>query len=392
MIEPSFSEVARAIHRSGWRLVVAVTGGGSGAIAAMVQTPGASRTVLEAVVPYSQAAQVQWLGGAPDQACSAATARAMAMSAFIQARRLDAESDPRRLLGVGCTASLASDRPKRGEHRIHVAVQTARETWSYSLPLVKDRRDRSGEELAATALTLWAIAAACGVEGRPAGDLLPPDGDEERLESDYERAPLAIAELLLGQRRCAVLKSGSTTEYFDAAQTPRLTAVFPGAFNPPHQGHLGMAAEAERRLGGPVAWEVSIANVDKPPLDYISIRERLAGLRREDDKRMAALTCSPTFREKAELFPGVVFVVGADTLLRIGDEHYYGDDDRGRDAAIAAIAQQGCRFLVFGREVAGRFQTLADLAIPAPLRMICDEVPAADFREDVSSTALRGGA
>ena len=100
------------------------------------------------------------------------------------------------------------------------------------------------------------------------------------------------------------------------------------------------------------------------------------------------ITRAPTFVEKAELFPGATFVVGADTMVRIAEPRYYGGDDRGgtmRDL----IARQGCRFLVFGRKVAGRFQSLGDLVLPAALRALCDEVPEAEFREDVSSTELR---
>src|SRR5688500_5832183 len=86
LLPTDWHDVARAIHGSGRRMVIAVTGGGSGALAALLQTPGASRSVLEAVVPYSFTALVDWIGGQPDQACSEATARAMAMAAFERAR------------------------------------------------------------------------------------------------------------------------------------------------------------------------------------------------------------------------------------------------------------------------------------------------------------------
>ena len=41
------------IHASGKQFVVAITGGGSGAISALLEVPGGSASVLEAVVPYS---------------------------------------------------------------------------------------------------------------------------------------------------------------------------------------------------------------------------------------------------------------------------------------------------------------------------------------------------
>jgi hypothetical protein len=150
-----------------------------------------------------------------------------------------------------------------------------------------------------------------------------------------------------------------------------------------------MAEMAEWRLKQLVAWEMSILNVDKPPLDFISIRTRVHALRFEDSQRSIALTRAATFREKAELFPGATFVVGADTMLRIAEPRYYGGEQTQRDAAIAEIARRGCRFLVFGRELDGRFATLGDLNLPAELRRLCDEVSASEFREDVSSTELR---
>src|SRR5205823_7907670 len=76
------------IHKSGRQLVLAVTGGGSGAISALLQVPGASASVLEAIVPYAATALADWLGGRPDQYCSERTARAMAMAAVERARQL----------------------------------------------------------------------------------------------------------------------------------------------------------------------------------------------------------------------------------------------------------------------------------------------------------------
>ena len=55
------------------------------------------------------------------------------------------------------------------------------------------------------------------------------------------------------------------------------------------------------------------------------------------------------------------------------------------------VAFQPGDFLVFGREMGGRFCCLGEVTIPTELRVLCDEIPASEFREDVSSTELRGG-
>jgi nicotinamide mononucleotide (NMN) deamidase PncC len=375
-------EIAAAIHSSGRKLVLAVTGGGSGAISALLETPGASRTILEAVVPYSLPALADWIGGKPEQACSEATARAMAMAAFMRVLTLTTEGNVSELVGVGCTASLATDRPKRGPRRIHVGIQAANRTSVYSLALTDERPTRANDEKTAALLLLSLIAEACGVKTAKSP---PPDS----LRADTESVEQELVALLLGYEKKRDLKPGTSREYYPDEAIPPSPLVFPGAFNPPHTGHQRMADIAERRLGTPLAWEISLTNVDKPPLDFIALRDRIAAIQAMDESRRIALSRAATFREKATLFPGATFVVGVDTMLRIAEPRYYGDDNVRRDAAVAEIARHGCRFLVFGREMEGRFVTLGDLNLPARLRALCDEVPAEEFREDVSSSALR---
>jgi hypothetical protein len=242
--------------------------------------------------------------------------------------------------------------------------------------------------LVAAELVVRVVAAAVGVSDSTSLSAEPHLADADRLDVDRADADMAVSELLLGARNKVLLTSGV------AAPTPTADAslpalVFPGAFNPPHAGHLRMAALAEERLNKTLTWELSIANVDKPLLDFIAIRDRVQALQSEDHNRQITLTRAPAFREKAALFPGATFVVGADTVVRIADPRYYGGDIARRDAAIAAIAGHACRFLVFGRQIGDRFETLSELDLPPALRALCDEVPAAEFREDISSTQIR---
>src|SRR4051794_38787118 len=111
-------QLIEALHAAPYKSVLAVTGGGTEAAALLLAVPGGSRTVLEILVPYAGRSLAEFLGHQPEQACSAETGRAMAIRALDRARWLaPAEAG----VGVGCTASLATDRPKRGEHRFHIA-------------------------------------------------------------------------------------------------------------------------------------------------------------------------------------------------------------------------------------------------------------------------------
>ena len=147
-----------------------------------------------------------------------------------------------------------------------------------------------------------------------------------------------------------------------------------------------MAEVAADRLQCPVSYELSVFNVDKPPLNYADLRDRLSAFPAEAS---VLLTHAPRFTDKAELFPGRTFVVGADTILRVGNVRYYGDSQGARDAALARLAEREVRFLVFGRLLEDRFETLDDLALPEALRALCDGVSEGEFRQDLSSTALR---
>jgi len=362
--------LVQEVHAGGMSLILAVTGGGSGAIAALLTVPGASRTVLEAVVPYSSAALTDFLGGPPEQFCSERTARLMAMTAYRRARCLAPAGI---VLGVGATASLASDRPKRGPHRVYVGWQSSSTTATSYLDLQKGIRDRTAEEHLVAALVLNAVAAATGAQGRLELPLVTGEHVQEML---VHGAP-DEQQLLAGTTSLVARGSASFSK---PAQ-----AVFSGAFHPLHVGHRSLAAVAGRLLGCQVAFEISIENVDKPPLDFLEMQTRV---RQFDADDAVWLSVAPTFVKKSELFPGCTFVVGADTVERIGQHRYYGSP-QAMEAAIAEIAERGCRFLVFGRTVGDSFRTLDDLRLPQSLAALCQGVPATDFREDISSTAIR---
>ena len=366
-------ELVAAIHATPTRLVLVITGGGSRAISALLEVPGASRTVLEAVVPYSEGSLVHWLGGPPDQACSPATARAMAMAAFRRAGDYCSSDVP--LAGIAATASLASDRPKRGPHRVHLAAQSAAATLTWSLELAKGRRSRAEEEQLVARLVLNLTAEECGLPSWLDLGLVP----EEHLESRATLAPPDWQELLQGVR--TVVRHGGQPDA--ASRAPHL--IFPGAFHPLHAGHRRMAQVAEAMLGRHVEFEISIRNVDKPPLDYTEIQQRLAQF---GPGQPVWLTRAPTFEEKSQAFPGATFLVGADTIRRIADPRYYGGEPA-MHQALERIAGRGCRFLVFGRIGPSGFVRPGDLELPPILRRISIEVSAEQFREDVSSSELR---
>jgi hypothetical protein len=182
-LDASWRETIAAMHASGRQAVLAITGGGSGAIAELLRVPGGSRLLLEAVVPYDSRALTEFVGFEPEQACSVETAVAMARRARERAAKL--APDGAQLIGLGATAGLVTDRPRQGEHRCHIAVTTAAGTDTCSIVLAKGRRDRPAEEdVVARAAVLW-LARGCGVDAPSPRVLL--DADERYTESAAAR-------------------------------------------------------------------------------------------------------------------------------------------------------------------------------------------------------------
>ena len=61
----SISHLVERIHASPHRAVIAVTGAGGQALAWILSLPGASMTVLEAIVPYGRISMRDFLGHEP---------------------------------------------------------------------------------------------------------------------------------------------------------------------------------------------------------------------------------------------------------------------------------------------------------------------------------------
>jgi nicotinamide mononucleotide (NMN) deamidase PncC len=376
--DAAWQKLISTLHASGRKAALAITGGGSGAVGELLRVPGGSRLLIEAQVPYDALALARFLGFAPAQACSSDTAIAMAQSARARAATLvPAGTD---LVGLGATAALVSDRPRKGEHRFHIAFANSAGIAHCTCVMAKGRRDRAAEEdLVARAIVLW-LARGCGIAAPSPRSLL--DADETYAET-VVAAVDTIDQLLAGELdRVTVQPDGQMM-----LSAPQPFVLFPGSFNPMHEGHVLLARVAEELRQQPLAFEISVTNVDKPPLARETVRHRLAQFAW---KSPVELTRAPTFVEKSRLFPGTTFVVGADTAERLFGPKYYGDDEARMHDALEEIANSGGSFLVAVRiDAAGRVRALNDIPVPRRYADLFTEIPEHLFRFDTSSSDIR---
>lgn len=109
-----------AIHASGFQACIVVSGGGIGAVHALLSRPGASQFVLDVRIPYSREAMTAYLGQAPATYCSEDTAKKMVHTACAHASRYTPHA-----LGIACTAALQTLQERADPDRAHLCVCSA---------------------------------------------------------------------------------------------------------------------------------------------------------------------------------------------------------------------------------------------------------------------------
>jgi hypothetical protein len=372
-------ELVEEVHAAPGMLVYEFAGAGVQALAWLHAVGGSSRTVLEATDRYASRSLEEAIGFRPAKSVSPDVARRLAAHARRRAVALAPVGVS--VAGVACSATIATDRRKRGEHGVALAVATTLGTFERSVTLVKGARARAEEEAVVSQLVLGMIAAATGVLRRVPPTMLPEETFEERF------APAPLLEQFLAGARHQVALDVDGTLCGDLSWPAGGVALVCGAFNPLHEGHLGLAAAAQAHLGRPVAFELAIANAEKATLAPAEAYRRSMQF---PGRAPLLITRAPLFSQKARLVPGAVFVLGVDTAARVLEERFY-EGARDLDAALDEVRANGSRFLVAGRRQEDRFVTLADLAVPARHADLFEALPEATFRADVSSSAIREG-
>ena len=307
-----------------------------------------------------------FLNRKPDHYCSLNTSLSMAANAYKKCMQIDPEYKKKYLIGISVTASLATTYTKIGDHKFYISVQTESFTKSIECLLIKGSRSREEEEQLITEYVLSLVAECCDIKKNM------PHHDE-----------IPIIHTIKAEKSWKKLLNNDVNFISSDRSTPEL--IFPGSFNPLHDGHLRMRELAEKKTGMRATFEICARNADKPPLTFHEIKRTLDQF---TDNDSWVMTSAGRFSEKAEMFPNSVFIIGADTLMRVFDEKFYSNKKDMLDH-IDRFNDHNINFLVFGRKVNKKFISLRDIVIPENIKNRCTGFEEGSFRDDISSTELR---
>ena len=373
------------LQHAGAQIVLIVSGGGSQVISQLLTQPGASKIILEALVPYARTAMSELLGSEPRNYCSDQVARQLAVTGWQRSIKLSREIGNN--VGVAVTASLRSVNPKQGQHRIHVATHHIQGTRTATLLLKNNLRSRLEEEHVAALLVLDVLVGTYTTKieypWRRELESLLVEGED--IVREQYMAPITWQNLFSADELVIPIETNIPAELHRVSARTQDKLIFSGSFAPLHEGHLAMARLAEEIAERSVEWELSVCNVDKPMLDYIEVSRRANQFKGEK----LWLSRAPTFIEKIQAFPQSTFVMGADTYKRLIDLKYYGGSQEQLRSAMQTICQKARGLIVFGRVQDGTFENPVDFNVPAALREVTYFVSEREFRLDISSSNIR---
>lgn len=363
--------LVQAIHSTPTMASIATTGGGTYIFPMLLEKGNGSKTLIGGFVPYDPAEHEDFLGGKSDKWVAEMDARALAMIAYMRAQKHKPNQE---VVGIGATSSLMrverdgdgnflAERKGR-KHSIFIALQTARRTITHTLVYSLDEEMASviggdnpldirvAEERLTANLILNLLAEGCGVSSR-----IHTFAEEEiiRKEAIATEIHPNLPQLFFFNDHDYVGVSCNNGVITPLPNYYPPNGLIPGSFNPIHEGHRQMRKELKDYLTVQmpepvVGYEIAIKRADKPPIDYLSLKERLQHIANHDETASLYITNATKFVDKALLFSNCTFGLGFDTAERLIDPIYYDNSIPGRDEALKVMRDRGTRFMVFGRQ------------------------------------------
>ena len=322
------------LKQAGVSMHIAATGGGAGFIQKLWEVPGSSSYLSGFSFPYSKEEQIEFLGFTPEHFCSEEAAVDLASAAYMKAYQFGGKKP----VGIGLTASVASEQEHHGDHRVYCCIITDDLVRSYQYTLIKGHGEfvRKLDGGSCDDMMFFMMCDALGLHHKMFY-LTATDTTNLAMSRFFVR-PFFHAN---GTRDDATLQNND--------------ALMAGAFNPPHEGHFGMEAAYKAALGGDTIYEIT---VDPPHKTALSIQDMLKRAKGLQGHNRIFCKGDPLYLDKINRFPGHPILMGADAALRLLDPKW----GASLQEILDAIDRSGASIYVAERMVDGKLVTAKELS------------------------------
>ena len=301
-------------------LYIAAAGAASQLQSYAFSVPGASAYLVGCTFPYSTHDFDAFVGYSPKSYASAEGARALAIAAYIRAKAdcaHDLTKKPKKAIGLGLSCAVTAFRPRKGKNKVYGCVISDDGCYEVYKELKKTEdpdlamEARIYDDLAADKVGLNLL---CKVWGLEVNDDTITTLDDLTLMSDLLTRPLFLPN---GQRRHAP----------EIKEAQGKIILYPGSFNPAHEGHRRTAELAvSDTYFGMHSEVVPYITIDPPHKDTITpvdLLTRIAYLQIQmPEHKVLVSRGDPMYVDKAARWPGVTMLLGSDSLDRMLDPKY----------------------------------------------------------------------
>lgn len=361
------------IHECDVKIVLSVSGAGSKALSWLLEVPGASNSLLEANVPYSEESMSSFLGSNPENSVSNSTSLMMAETAYRRGIKLRSSND--KVIGVACTAAITTSRKRKGNNQAFISFWSDSVRNTVHIKFIKEKLTRKEEEELVSQSIIEFLHEE--IFGESPNSIRSENTTNTKIQFQNELSALTSKQIE------SIEYLGNLPKYSDSNFSG---VILSGSFNPIHKGHINLLNLASQITNKTPAFELSAFNVDKPPLAIDEINGRLEQF---ESNQTVLVSNSPLFSQKSKIFPDSTFVIGWDTAARLIDPKYYDQSENFMYNSLNEIEETGCDFLVAGRLADESFRELSALQIPDRFKNLFKSIPESKFRIDISSTQLR---
>lgn len=383
------------------KLYVYATGAGAGLQKRLWDVPGCSSFLVGCGFPYDTKKTEKILGHKPESFVSKETSIELAMAAYMEAYNPDDNVDD--VIGIGLTASVASLKAHRGEHRVIVTALSNKKCITKSVVIQKgdasyrladgEIADELGELALLEVLGLPAVASS-----NINSNLLESHTEEisnEELTNIIMSRPYLKVDGTRGiyERPLLDLTSHKLDGTIEKSKIPSHRVIYnPGTFNPLHYGHIEAASAARERRINDICFDVDliyttcINPLHKPMAMATDLLQKISQMK---GKNFLLTKDDGLFLDKARTNPRAGFVLGADALLNMLNPKWYADPTD-IEKMLEEFIELNVKFYIIGRVIDGKFITLDDIKDIYPIvKGYWSQFCSVSGRWDISSTELR---